>query len=233
MNQKTLLVLLLALTIFTLTACSNEESYDFETVTELKNTLVEDVTYWENISYYNEIPLEQDGEIVQKLFMEIHRNEDFNVFIRISDVTDEDNPIIFNYMYVDDDIAYSYENCGITSTECDGDDIYERIQYTTGDVPHAVDYLVEVLEIFPSSEVLEDDSVELTRFDVEWEQNIFDVVAQIDYTDEIGEENYLWTLSGSKDNFKIETPNIRWGNYQFIKQDFFETFEGIDYSKFD
>ncbi len=233
MVKKILGTFLMGVTVFTLSACNSEDEHDFETLDNLKNELVDEVMYWENISYYNEILLEEDGRVVQRLLMEIHRNEDYNVFIRISDATFEDDPVVFNYMYVDDDIAYSYENCSVVNSDCEGEDVYERIPYSSGDIPHAVDYLVEALEIFPSRNVLEDEKVRIDQFDIHWENEAFDVFTEINYSDEIGEEFYSWTLKGTKEDFKIETPNIRWGNYQFIKQDFFETFEGIDYSKFE
>jgi|GEM_PF-1275195 len=232
MLRNAVLLLVIVTSLFALMACGND--HDFEAFDEFKTELLAEVDEWDNVSMINEIEMEMDGELLQHLIMEVHVDEDEDVsFVRIKDLLN-DEPVILNYIYVEGDTAYTYENLGEDEDgEIEESYDIEEITDESQMIPSPYQLLLNALQSYPGEDLLENEEIDLEyeTYTVEWDETSFNVFTEaLLENPQTGEDESLtWSIEGDYDEFEITLPDPQAGVFTFINQDFFADFEGIDY----
>lgn len=240
--KKLLTLGLTALVAVTLTACS---SHDFDEYDELRQDILTQIGQWEHKSVYNELSLPGEAQMPQHMMLEFHENQETGeMYMEIRDLSDGGANIV-HYTYVDDNTAYIYENYEDMDPEDfdDPDDYvdeyYDVTEYESieDNFPRVDQIILDALSGFPDESIVDEEGIEFKEFDVERDNDTFDVVASLNYsTDYQGQaidEDMTWSLEGEYNEFTVISADPQAGEIRFVRQNFFDTFDGIDKDLFE
>ena len=236
--MKKLLLIMTGLTMtLALAAC---EDKDFDAYDTLRQDILQEVGTWDTKSVYNEVTLtDGTGQMPEHYMLELHENQTPEQrYMVIRDLSDGGS-VTVHFTYVEGDTAYVYENYENTDPEDfdDPDDYiqenYEIVNYE--DIsewfPQINTLILDGLSEVPGEEYVEEPTMDFNEHSVEYdpEEGSFDVAVEINYQDEHNgtpiDEDMLWQVEGSFNEFTITSPNPEAGELRVVKQDYLSDFE--------
>ncbi|GEM_PF-2876666 len=242
---KRIMLPVVALTLLVgIAACGNGDEPQYERFEDLEDDITETVESWDGTHLLNEGKMEQGGQVMQHMELELFTDAETGAMYMSSRDLVEDR--LMNYVYLpdgDSEKVYTYQFLPESEEQDEPEEEYliEDYEAVADNLPDPVELLSGNLEVFPTDEEPENGEQEQHEapdtFEVDYDEDTgeFDVVAEMTMEDQMGEEQTMdWSLAGDMESFTLSISQMGMDDdLTFEETDYLEDFDEVDTDKHD
>lgn len=257
--KKVYLLVLIALMVNSLQAChegddssesdtnvpddtkGNEASVDddtLETLSEILETLKDSFDDWEGKRFVNTVKMEDPfntGKVID-IETRVHIDSDGDrLYAEVVDISDTDNPIKMNYIYLEDEEVYLFESAESIPGN-DNSDSYEIQEQSEmeGRLPDIETMFYQVLQFFPSNHsTAKMQGMTILDLSLDYAEDYENYEADVKVSMQSSTKDHregVWSMEGGMDEVTIEMPIPSLGTVTFEESQFEDAVDPIDKS---